>query len=83
MSRPIPMVRRKVLSTDEGYQPNLEAFVGNFTAKIAALKVAIIEPTLGSVSPWLSVMDGQKSFLIVETMRFYNVNYIQASSRYS
>jgi hypothetical protein len=29
-----------MLSTDEGYQCSLEAFVGNFTANIAASKLA-------------------------------------------
>jgi hypothetical protein len=34
-----------MLGTDEGYQRNLEAFVGNFTAKIAASKLGKTERT--------------------------------------
>jgi hypothetical protein len=40
------MVRRKVLSTDEGYQAIIEAFVGNFTANIAASKLGKTERTV-------------------------------------
>jgi hypothetical protein len=32
-----------MLSTDEGYQRSVEAFVGNFTANIAVSKLAQIE----------------------------------------
>jgi hypothetical protein len=46
MSRPMPRVKRKMLSTDEGYQRNFEAFVGNFTAKIAASKLGKTERTV-------------------------------------
>jgi hypothetical protein len=35
-----------MLSTDKGYQPIVEAFVGNFTANITASKLANSEQTI-------------------------------------
>jgi hypothetical protein len=35
-----------MLSTDEGYQPNIEAYVGNFTAKMTASKLGKTEQTV-------------------------------------
>ena len=55
MSRPIPRVRRRILSTDEGYQRNIEAYVGNFTAKMTASNLLtlnglfVLEPFAWSV----------------------------------
>jgi hypothetical protein len=44
------MVKRKMLSTDEGYQRSMKAFVGNFTANIAASKLAQTELAINNYS---------------------------------
>jgi hypothetical protein len=42
-----------MLSTDEGYQPNFEAYVGNFTAEIAASKLGKLNGLFAlKPTPW-------------------------------